>query len=203
MITLYHAPQSRSSRIIWLLEEVQAPYTLRPVTIFRPQAGTGSPDPGNPHPDRQVPAIEHHGGLITESIAIGLYLTDAFPQHGIGPMPGDPDRGSYLAWLAWYAAALEPAIFANLGNELDTHPMKRRAYDAAIARLDSALARGPFLLGERFSAADIMVGSAVAWARRALPDSSALDRYAERCRTRPAALRAADLDEASGVQRAA
>ena len=203
MITLYHAPRSRSSRILWLLEELQAPYVIRPVSIVRPLEGTGSPDPSNPHPDRQVPALEHRGVLITESIAIGLYLTDSFPEQGIGPLAGEPDRGPYLAWLAWYAAALEPAIFAKIGDELDAYPLKRRAYDAAMARLATALARGPYLLGERFSAADVMVGSAVSWARRALPDSPILDRYAERCRSRPAGLRAAGLDEASGVQRAA
>src|SRR3954466_14009589 len=79
MITLYHAPQSRSSRIIWLLEELGVPYEIRPVSIFRPMTGEGVPDSANPHPDKRVPAIEHDGALVAESVAILQYLTDAFP----------------------------------------------------------------------------------------------------------------------------
>ncbi len=203
MIKFYHAPRSRSSRIIWLLEELEAPYAIEPVSIVRVMDGTGAPDPANPHPDKQVPAIEDNGTLITESIAIAIYLAEAYPRNGLGPTIGDPQRGPYLAWLAWYAAALEPAIFAKFGNELDAAPMKRRNYDAVLRRLESALARGPYLLGDRFSAADLIVSSAIAWARYAFPESPALDAYVSRCTTRPAAVRAAEKDEARGVQRVA
>jgi glutathione S-transferase len=202
MITLYHAPQSRSSRMIWLLEELGAPYRIQPVTIFRPMANTGAPDALNPHPDKQVPAIEHKGVVITESIAITLYLTDAFPQAGLGPMVGDPQRGPYLAWLAWYAAAMEPAVFAQFGNELD-QPLKRRAYDAAVRRLETTLGQTPHLLGARFSAADVIVGSTLEWARKAFPESAVIDAYTARLRERPAQQRAVAKDDAAGVQRAA
>ena len=100
MITLYHAPQSRSSRMIWLLEEIGAPYEIRPVSIFRPMTGEGDPDPGNPHPDQRVPAIAHDGNLAAESVAIVLYLTEAFPQAGLGPLPGDPQRGAGVVYAA-------------------------------------------------------------------------------------------------------
>ena len=199
MITLYHAPQSRSSRFIWLLEELGQPYEIRQVSIFRPMSGDGAPDPVNPHPDKQVPALVHDGVLVAESVAIALYLTDAFPAAGLGPVAGDAQRGAYLTWLAWYAAALEPAVGASFGGELD-QPMKRRAYDAAIARLRAALDAGPYMLGERFSAADVLVSSALTWARQAFPEDAAMDAYAERCRNRPAALRAAAKDEAEGLQ---
>jgi len=203
MIKLYHAPRSRSSRFIWLLEELQAPYTIEQVTIFRPMENAGAADPANPHPDKQVPAIEHNGVLITESIAIATYLADAFPAGGLAPAIGDPRRGPYLTWLAWYAAALEPAIFAKFANELETSPAKRRNYDAVVRRLDDALARGSYLLGDQFSAADVIVGSAVAWARQALPESTLFDAYADRCQSRPAALLAVEKDEIVGIQRAA
>jgi len=199
MITLYHAPQSRSSRMIWLLEELAQPYEIRQVSIFRPMSGEGEGDPANPHPDKQVPALVHDGGLIAESAAIVLYLTDAFPAAGLGPAMGDPRRGPYLTWLAWYAAALEPAVGASFNGELD-QPMKRRAYDAVIARLDAALSEGPYVMGEQFTGADILVSSAFNWARQAFPESAVFDAYAERCRTRPAALRAAAKDEAEGPQ---
>ena len=202
MITLYHAPRSRSSRIIWLLEELGAPYAIRPVSIFRPMAGEGEPDPVNPHPDKLVPAIEHDGVVITESIAIALYLTDAFPSAGVGPLAGDPKRGPYLSWFGWYASHLEAAIFAQFAGELD-RPDRRRNYDAVIRRLETALARGPYLLGESFSAADLIVGSAIGWARQAFPESPALDAYSERLKARPAAVRGVAKDEAEGVQRAA
>lgn len=203
MVTLYHAPQSRSSRMIWLLEELGTPYRIQPVSIFRQMSGSGAPDPANPHPDKQVPAVEHHGVIVAESVAIVLYLTDAFPWAGAGPVVGDPRRGAYLTWLAWYAAAMEPAMFAAMGGELAAAPMKQRNHDAVVRRLEAALARGPYLLGENFSGADILVGSALGFARNAFPASEALDTYVARCKARPAALRAIALDDASGLQNAA
>jgi len=203
MITLYHAPQSRSSRIIWLLEELGAPYEIRPVSIFRPMTGTGSPDPANPHPDKQVPAIEHEGELVAESVGIFLYLTEAFPEAGLGPVAGAPGRGTFLTWVTWYAAAMEPAMFAAMLGELEASPLKKRGYDAVVARIEGALARGSYMLGESFSAVDLLVASAIKFARQAFPESAALDAYVARCATRPAAIRAAGLDEAVGLQLAA
>jgi glutathione S-transferase len=203
MITLYHAPQTRSSRMIWLLEELEAPYKIKPVSIFHPMTGVGAPDPANPHPDGQVPAIVDGDVLVAESMAIVLYLTDAYPQAGIGPVAGDPRRGDYLTWLAWYSAGLETAMFASMVGDLANSPMKQRGYDAVIKRLENALAHGSWLLGEKFSGADLLVGSAIIFARSAFPESAALDAYAARCKVRPAALRALELDEASGIQRSA
>lgn len=203
MITLFHAPQSRSSRMIWLLEELGAPYAIRPVSIFRPMAGAGVPDPANPHPDKQVPAILDGDVLVAESVAIVLYLTDAFPRAGLGRVVGDKKRGDYLTWLAWYAAALEPAMFASMGKELDGAPMKQRGYDAVLRRLEGRLVDAPWLMGDEFSGADILVGSALGWARAAFPSSDVLDAYVARCEARPAAVRARALDDVEGVQRAA
>ena len=99
MLVLHHAPRSRSSRIIWLLEELGAPYEIALTDIPR-MDGPGAPDPKNPHPDKKVPALVDDGALVTESAAIVLYLTDKFPAAGLGPVVGDPLRGAYLAWLA-------------------------------------------------------------------------------------------------------
>src|SRR6516165_483583 len=169
MITLYHAPQSRSSRIIWLLEEIGAPYDIHPVSIFRPLSGEGAPDPANPHPDQRVPAIQHDGALIAESVAIVLYLTDAFPQAKLGPAVGDPRRGAYLTWLAWYAAELEPCMLAAMGGELADAPMKQRRYDTMIRRLGTILVQQPYLMGEDFTGADLLVASAIMFGRRVFP----------------------------------
>lgn len=203
MITLYHAPQSRSSRIIWLLEELGVDYEIRPVSIFRPMSGEGVADPANPHPDRRVPAIAHDGQLVAESVAIVLYLTDAFPEAGLGPVAGDAARGTYLTWLVWYAAELEPAMFAGFGGELASAPMKKRNYEAAMRRLDEALGRGPYVMGAQFSGADLLIASAIAFGRQVFPESQVLDGYIERCRSRPAAVRGVALDNANGLQRAA
>src|SRR5438067_2282099 len=108
MITLYHAPRSRSGRIIFLLEELGAPYEIHTVNLRRGD-GSGAVDPANPHPHGKVPAICDDGALVFESAAIALYLTDKFPIAGIGPLVGDPQRGAYLTWLAYYAGVMEPA----------------------------------------------------------------------------------------------
>ena len=203
MITLYHAPQSRSSRMIWLLEELRQPYTIHPVSIFRPMTGEGAPDPANPHPDKRVPAIDHDGTLVAESVAIVLYLSDTFPQAQLGPVVGDVGRGAYLTWLAWYSAELEPALFAGLAGELDSFPQKQRGYKVAMQRLETALARGPFVMGESFSGADFLISSALAFGRRVFPDDPALDAYVDRCQSRPAAVRGLALDDARGMQQGA
>jgi glutathione S-transferase len=203
MITLYHAPQSRSSRIIWLLEELGGSYEIRPVSIFRPMTGEGTGDPENPHPDKRVPAISHDGAVLAESVAIVLYLCDAFPQAGLAPPIGDPRRADYLTWVAWYAAEMEPAMFAKMGGELDASPNKKRGYEAVVRRLETTLARTPYVLGAQFSGADLLIASALAFGRQAFPPSATLDAYVERCRARPAAVRGVALDDASGLQTAA
>ena len=200
MVTLFHAPQSRSSRIVWLLEELGVPYEIQPVSIFRPMTGEGQPDAVNPHPDKRVPAILHDGALITESVAIVLYLADAFPAAGLAPVSGDPRRGEYLTWIAWYATELEQALFAGLSGELDESPQKQRNHDAVASRLRGALARGPYMMGDVFTAADLLIGSALGFGRQAFPADQALDAYVERCRNRPAAIRGVAQDDRSGLQ---
>ncbi|MCJ2186057.1 glutathione S-transferase family protein [Novosphingobium beihaiensis] len=200
MITLYHAPHSRSTRMIWLLEELAVPYEIRPVSIFRPMTGEGAPDPANPHPDKRVPAIVHGETLVAESVAIVLYLADTFPKAGLAPIPGDARRGDYLTWLAWYATELEPAMFAGLAGELAASPQKQRSHDIVMQRLESALSRSPCLMGDVFTAADFLVSSALVFGRAAFPESAAIDAYIERCHARPAAQRTQALDNASGPQ---
>jgi len=203
MITLYHAPNSRSSRIVWLLEELGATYTIQPVSIFRPMTGQGHPDPTNPHPDRRVPAIEHKDALITESLGIALYLGDALPAAGLAPALDDARRGDYCTWLAWYGCEMEPAMFAALSGALAGSPAKQRDHAAVLRRLEERLAQCPYVLGDRFSTTDVLTASALGFARAAFPDSAVLDAYVERCKARPAAIRALARDGASGLQKAA
>lgn len=196
MITLYHAPRSRSTRFIWLLEELGAPYEIEVVSIRRGD-GSGERDIRNPHPHGKVPLIVHDGVQVFESSAIAVYLTDAFPAHGVGPQVGDPDRGAYLSWLAYYAGVLEPAFVSKFMKiEVARGTAGWVAADEAMAHVNAALAAGPYLLGERFSAADILYGSTFALflSSPMLVNTPELEAYVARCTARPAYLRAAARD---------
>jgi glutathione S-transferase len=193
MLTLYHSPQSRSSRIVWLLEEIGEPYEIRYVTIRRAD-GSGGPDPGNPHPDGKVPALAHEGRLVTESAAICLHLTDLFPGARLGPPAGDPLRGAYLTWLFYYAGVAEPVLMAKFRGLTETDPNEKLAYERMEARLRRALEPGPFLLGDAFSAADVLFGSAFQWVAHMMPQGPYVDAYVARLAARPALARAQAKD---------
>lgn len=186
MLTLFHAAQSRSSRIVWLLEEIGAHYDIRHVDIFRGLTGTGSRDAANPHPDGKVPALLDGDALVTESAAVALYLTDLFPEAGLGAAVGSPERAAYVTWLAWAAGEMEPAYWSKISGQTAGDPVAQARYDAVIARLFGALERGPYLMGERFTAVDVMVGSALSWGREYSPESPQLDAYLARIMDRPA-----------------
>lgn len=193
MLTLFHAPKSRSTRMLWLLEELGAPYEVKVVDIDR-RDGVGARDPANPHPHKQVPALLDDGVLISESVAIALYLTDKFPAAGIGPVVGDPLRGAYLTWLAYYAGVLEPVIVAHFEGRTATDPVLKAQYEALDARLKAALEASPYLLGEAFSAADIMFASLLQFARQMLPAHAVYDKWLTRLNARPALARAMAKD---------
>ena len=193
MLKLYHSPQTRSSRFIWLLEELGQPYEIAYVGIRRGD-GTGEPDPNNPHPTGRVPALVHDGRLVTESAAICLYLTDAFPQARLGPIVGDPARGDYLTWLFFYAGEVEPALVAKYTGRVDKDEREARSYDQVVKRFEAVLARGPYMLGDDFSAADILYGSVVQWGSDMLPKRDVFEAYGARLAARPAAQRAAAKD---------
>jgi glutathione S-transferase len=197
MITLYHAPRSRSSRIIWLLEELGVPYKIELTSIVRGD-GTGAPAPDSYtriHPLKKVPAIEHNGAIVYESAGIALYLTDAFPKAGIGPVVGDPKRADYVRWLFYYPSILEPSVAARVrGWDKDqaTGFGKFEDVEGAIAR---ALETGPYILGKEFSAADILYGSACQFLKgNLLPARKCYDDYVALLTARPAYIRAIAKD---------
>jgi glutathione S-transferase len=195
MITLYHAPQSRSSRIVWLLEELGAPYTIKVTSIPR-RDGTGGPDPANPHPDKNVPVIVHEGVIVSESIGIAMYLCDAFPETALAPRIGDPLRGPYLEWLAYYAGVMEPVMIAGFAGFSDNPAVVStwRTPRESHARVSAALEKHPYILGDTFTAVDVIIGSVGQWMRPALPPGQVVDDYLKRLAERPAAQRAAAKD---------
>jgi glutathione S-transferase len=191
MLKLYHSPQSRSSRFIWMLEELGQPYEIEYVSIRRGD-GSGAADPKNPHPQGKVPALEHDGRLVWESGAITLYLTDAFPQAGLAPKPGDADRSDYLGWLFFYASEVESNMmlkFLKVEN-----PMASQIYDKMIERFDGQLQKHPFIAGDRFTAADVLFGSAVQWGADMLPKTPAFEAYVAKLTERPAYKRAQEKE---------
>ena len=196
MITLYHAPRSRSLRFIFLLEELGAPYEIETVSIRRGD-GSGALDPANPHPHGKTPAIRDGETLVFESAAIALYLTDKFPQAGIGPLTSDPKRGAYLSWLAYYAGVMEPA-WMSLFMKWDV-PRGTAGWvkaDEVMEFVNATLEAGPYLLGEKFSAADILVGTTFAMFMGGpmMPKTDLLEAYVKRVTERPAHARARAKD---------
>ncbi|MEO9190741.1 MAG: glutathione binding-like protein, partial [Acetobacteraceae bacterium] len=150
-------------------------------------------------PMGKVPALRDGDAIVTEQVAIFLYLADRFPASGLAPPLGDPLRGPYLRWMAFYAASFEPALI----DKARGHDPGKRAmsaygeYDAVIDTLAGALAKGPYLLGERVSAADILWGTALGWtlAFKLVPERPVFVDYARRISERPAVARARAKDE--------
>ncbi len=192
MLKLYHSPQSRSSRFIWLLEELGRPYEIEYVTIQRGD-GTGAPDPRNPNPRGKVPTLEHDGQIVVESGAITLYLTDAFPDAGLAPKVGDPGRGDYLGWLFFYCTEVESGMILKFLEV--TSPMMSRIYDPMVERFEGQLRTNPYITGESFTAADVLFASAVQWGSNMLPKSEVLEAYLARLIERPAYKRALEKEQ--------
>jgi len=162
-IALYHAPNTRSSGALILLEELGAPFELRVINM---KAGEQrQPAYLAVNPMGKVPAVVHGDALITEQVAIFLYLADLFPAAKLAPALGDPLRGPYLRWLVYYGSCFEPAIVDRaLKREAAPPAMSPYGdYDTMLKTLTDQLARGPFILGERFSAADVLWGTALGW----------------------------------------
>lgn len=188
MLTLYHAPRSRSFRILWLLEELGVPYERKIVSIRRADgSGSEEPDYRRIHPHAKVPAIVHDGVAVFETPAVALYLTDAFPAARLGPGIGDKRRGPYLSWLAYSTGVLEPAILEkvlNVPHRVGTFGWGSPAEVEAL--LADTLAPGPYILGEQFSAADIVLGGGMAFLLQAKLATPVFTAYAQLLAARPA-----------------
>lgn len=197
MLTLYHAPRSRSSIIVWLLEELGAPYNIE-ITSIDYGDGHGTPAPESYrriHPHKKVPAIDHDGVIVFECAAIALYLADAFPKAGLAPAIGDPKRGPYVTWLAYWAGAMSPIVAARFHGWDKQAPTGFGTFDDMEGFVARTLEHGPYILGEKFSAADVLVGSAVEFIKdRVFPDRKVYDEYVARLSARTARKRAREKD---------
>ncbi|MEW6640212.1 MAG: glutathione S-transferase family protein [Pseudomonadota bacterium] len=204
-LTLFHSPQSRSSAALTLLKELGAPHQLH---ILNMKAGEQRQAPYLAvNPLGKVPAILHDGALITEQVAIFIYLADLFPKAGLAPAIGDPLRGPYLRWLVYYAACYEPGLV----DKAMKHPPVPLAtspygdFDTMLGTVAAQLARGPYLLGERLSAADILWGSALSWGVMfgMVPETDVIADYIRRMTARPSFASVAAEDAELAAQHAA
>lgn len=195
-ITLFHAPHSRASATVNLLEEIGEPYELRVLNI---KAGEQRQAPYlKINPLGKVPALLDGDTLVTEQVAIFIHLADRFPQAGLAPSINDPRRGSYLRWLVYYAACFEPAIVDRM---LKREPVPRMQspyddFDTMLGVIETQLTASPYLLGDALSAADLLWGSALGWglAFGGVPRKPVFEEYAGRLSARPAAQRVAQRD---------
>ena len=199
MVTLYHAPNTRSSRFIWLLEEIGEPYQVKHVSVRR-RDGSSEQDPEyrRIHPHGKVPAIVHDGASVFESAAIALYPRGGVPARGARAWPsGTRRRGPYLTWLAYYAGVMEPAFVGKaLGFATTNSTTGWAPTEEILAYVSAALAKGPFLMGEQLTTADFLFGSTFALFKGSplLPPSDAIDAYVKRLVERPAYKRALAKD---------
>ena len=203
-VTLYYAPNTRSLGALILLEELGADYALRVLDV---KAGEQRrPEYLAINPMGKVPALKHGDALVTEQAAIFMYLADLYPESGLAPPIGDPQRGPYLRWMVFYGSCFEPAIVDRALKRESAPPATSPYgdYDTTLKTVTDQLAAGTYLLGERFSAADVLWGTALTWVTKfgLVPELPMIRTYIERIGARPAVARAkakdAELPAAQG-----
>lgn len=202
MLKFYHAPWSRSSNVLWLMEELGVPYEIEQVDIR--QEG-GAPESYRAiQPNKKAPAISHDGVIVTERAAISIYLGDAFPEAKLAPKVGDRTRAAYLTWLVYADSVFDPAVAAHAqGWKYEGNNFSFGTYDDFLANLERRLTQSEFIAGDRFTAADVQIAGNMAYVmqQKWLPERPAFAAYLARTITRPAALRAhaKDMEMARSV----
>ena len=197
-LTLYHAAPSRSSIIRWMLEEIGEPYEVQLLSLSK--GDNRAPDYLAVNPMGKVPALRHGDAVITEAAAICAYLADEFPRAKLNVPLGDVRRGPYLKWLFFGPSCIEPAM---MDRAFPRKEEARRAalgygdFDTVINVVADAVARGPYILGEQFTAADVVIGSTLRFGMlfKLLPERPEFTAYTGRLAQRPALQRAETKDK--------
>ena len=191
-VTLFYAPQSRATGALALMEELGVPYDLHVLNLKTNEQRGAEYLAVNPM--GKVPAVLHDGALVTEQPAVYMYLADLYPEKNLAPRIGDPLRGPYLRWMVYYGSSFEPAVV----DRSQKHPAAPPStcpygdYDTMLKTLNDQLSQGPWLLGERFTAADILWGMALRWTTtfKLVPETPEIKRYIERVGALPSLQRA-------------
>ena len=203
-ITFYHAPNSRSSGTLTLLEELGAPYRLHALNLTAGEQRQPAYLAVNPM--GKVPAILHGDALVTEQSAIFTYLADLFPEAGLAPAIGDRLRGPYLRWFAFYGGCFEPALVDKaMGHEPGQAAMSPYGdYGTMLETLKGQLRAGTYLLGDQFTALDVLWGGSLRWTTmfKLVPESPEIVAYVERVTSRPAFAKAAAIDAKLAAEQA-
>jgi len=193
-IVFYHNPRSRAQMVHWMLEEAGALYRIVLIDLEKGEHKTPAFLALNPM--GKLPTIVHRGVVVTETAAIIAYLADTFPAAELAPPPGDAARGTYYRWLFFGAGCIEPAVLDKLMKRPEIERKGAAgwgSYDDVVATLKKALAGGPYLLGDKFSAADVYIGSEIRFAMTfgapGLKGEKVFDDYIARLSARPAAQR--------------
>lgn len=186
-VTLFHSPNTRSSGTLILLQELNAEYHLQVLnTKANEQRGS---EYLAINPMGKVPAVKHGDVLITEQVAIFLYLADLYSEAKLAPEIGDPLRGSYLRWMVFYGSSFEPAIVDRAQKREPAPPSMSPYgdYDTTLNTLTNQLAKGEYFLGEKFTALDVLWGTALTWATmfQLVPPLPVIQTYVERMNKRP------------------
>ena len=188
-ITFYTNPMSRGRIVHYLLEELGVPYDMKILDFEKGEHK--APAYLKINPMGKVPAIVHRGVVVTECAAICVYLADVYAKAGLAPALDDPQRGTYLRWIFFGAGCVEPALVDKM---FDRPPVERKgargygSYGDTLNALEAAITPGPYILGDRFSAADVYVGSQIQWGMmvKSLEPRPKFQQYAERLAARPA-----------------
>jgi glutathione S-transferase len=197
-LTLYHAAPSRSSITRWMLEEVGEPYDIHLLDLGKGE--NRSPEYLAINPMGKVPALRHGDAIVTEAAAICAYLADEFPRARLNLPIGNPGRGPYLKWLFFGPSCIEPAM---LDRAFPRKEEPRRSalghgdFETVMEVVAQAVAGGPFIMGEQFTAADVVIGSGLRWGMmfKLLPERPEFVAYVERLAVRPALQRAEAKDK--------
>ena len=198
-LTFYHASPSRSSITLWMLEEIGEPYDIKLLKLS--EGDNLKPDFLAINPMGKVPTLIHDGVTITEGAAICTYLADAFPKAGLNVPVGNPRRGPYLKWLFFGPSCIEPAIIDRASprkEEARRQMLGYGSFDFVMDTVAKAVAKGPYLLGDQFTAADVVIGSTLRWGTmfKLIPERREFNDYIARFADRPALKRSEAKDKA-------
>ncbi|GJM13697.1 MAG: glutathione S-transferase [Pseudohongiella sp.] len=196
-ITFYTNPQSRGQIVHWLLEELGVPYDTQWLDYGDQMK---SPEYLKVNPMGKVPAIEHRGAVVTEAAAICSYLAVCYPDKGLVPTVGDPKLADFFRWMHFAAGPLEMAM-TTMSNGWNVAEEQRRSvgfgsYEESLSAIELAIADGPFICGEQFTAVDVYLGSVLNWGMLfgTVEKRPSFEEYAARLQQRPAAQRAVQLN---------
>ena len=194
---LYWSPQTRSTRALWMLEEAGVAYELEQVDIQSPKR-RNTDEFLEASPMGKVPALVDGEVRMSESAAICLYVADRYAAGTLAPAIDNPARGKFLYWLMYTPAVIEPAMSEKFsGVETNRYRSGWGDFELMIETLESGIADRTWILGDTFTAADVMLGSSMVFMRMfdMLPGSDALSTYADRCLARPAYQRAIEIND--------